>query len=206
MINVLEQLRIYGMEKLGRYYSQYRAIVLDPKPDDLNTGNIKVHIPRVQGGITSIARSKSFIGGPGFGCKFFAPHAGEIVWVEFENGNPTSPVWSYHTWGKDECPKDLQDIHTCGIVTPNGNKFLIQETEDSNKVSILINGGTTIEIEDDKMTINGGKNKGLVNIESLREFIQAVSKDLLVAKSGTNVAQWMATDMATKLEDSNVTH
>ena len=49
MINVLEQLRIYGMEKLGRYYSQYRAIVLDPKPDDLNTGNIKVHIPRVQG-------------------------------------------------------------------------------------------------------------------------------------------------------------
>ena len=56
------------------------------------------------------------------------------------------------------------------------------------------------------MTINGGNNKGLVNIESLRDFIQAVSKDLLVAKSGTNVAQWMATDMATKLEDPNVTH
>ena len=115
-------------------------------------------------------------------------------------------MWSYHTWGKDECPKDLQDIHTCGIVTPNGNKFLIQETEDSNKVSLLINDGTTIEIDGDKMTINGGNNKGLVNIESLRDFIQAVSKDLLVAKSGTNVAQWMATDMATKLEDPNVTH
>lgn len=202
----LEAIRIWGLEKLGRYYSSYRALVIDSNPDDKNTGNILVQVPRVQGGIKTIARAKPFIGGPGFGAKYFTPQPGEIVWVEFENGNPTKPLWSYHTWGDNECPEELQDIHTCGIITPNGNKILIQESvngEDS--LSVSINEGSILKIDKNTVTFNDGTNKGLVNIDELRNFIDAVSQDLVVAKSGTQVAKWMATGLP-KLEDSKIIH
>lgn len=200
----LEAIRIYGLEKLGRYYSRYRAIVLDPQPDEEHTGNILVQVPRVQGGMKIVARSKAFAGGPGFGRKYFTPQVGEIVWVEFENGNPTKPVWDYHTWANGECPEDLHGIHTCGLVTPNGNKVVITEGEDKDTLEIAIND-TNIKMSGDTITINGGENNGLVNIDVLRDFIDAVSKDLLVAKSGTNVAQWMASGLP-KLEDTKVVH
>ena len=200
----LEAIRIYGLEKLGRYYSKYRALVLDSQPDEEHIGNILVQVPRVQGGMKIVARAKDFSGGPGFGRKYFTPQPGEIVWVEFENGNPTKPLWSYHTWAKEECPEELHGIHTCGLVTPNGNKVVITESDDKDTLAIAIND-TTIEMSGDTITINGGKNKGLVNIEELRNFIYAVSKDLLVAKSGTNVAQWMGTGLP-KLEDTKVVH
>lgn len=202
----LEAIRIWGLEKLGRYYSSYRALVIDSHPDDDNIGNIIVQLPgRVQGGMKIKARAKQFRGGPGFGAKYFTPQPGEVVWVEFENGNPTKPLWSYHTWAQDECPEDLKDIHTCGIVTPNGNKVLIEESEDGDSMSVTINGGSSIRVEKDKITFNKGDNKGMVNIDQLRSFIDAVSKDLLAAKSGTNVASWMASDLP-KLEDTSITH
>lgn len=200
----LEAIRIYGLEKLGRYYSRYRALVLDSQPDDKNIGNILVQVPRVQGGMKIIARTKAFAGGPGFGCKYFTPQPGEIVWVEFENGNPTKPLWDYHTWGETECPKELQDTHTCGLVTPNGNRVVITEGESKDTLEVVIND-TSIKLEGDKIVINKGDNKGLVNVEAIRGFIDAVSKDLLIAKSGTNVARWMATDLL-KLEDTKVVH
>lgn len=200
----LEAIRTWGLEKLGRYYSSYRAIVIDSQPDDLHTGNILVHIPRVQGGMKIVARAKSFTGGPGFGRKYFTPQPGEIVWVEFENGNPTKPLWNYHTWGIDECPEELQGIHTAGLVTPNGNRVVITEREDKDTLEVVIND-TSIKIEGDTITINGGKNKGLINIDEFRSFVDAVSKDLLIARSGTNVSQWMATSLP-KIEDTKVLH
>ncbi len=200
----LEAIRIYGLEKLGRYYSKYRAVVPDSQPDEDHTGNILVQIPRVQGGMKIIARAKPFSGGSGYGSKYFTPQPGEIVWVEFENGNPTKPLWDYHTWAQGECPDELQGTKTCGLVTPNGNRVVITEGDDKDTLEVKIND-TSIKMTGDTITINDGKNKGLVNIDVLRDFIDAVSKDLLVAKSGTNVAQWMASGLP-KLEDTKVVH
>lgn len=205
MNNPFEVLRVWGLEKLGRYYSQYRAIVVDSKPDDKNIGDITVHIPRVQGGMKIIARSKASVGGPGYGKRFFLPHPGEVVWVEFQNGDPCQPLWSYHTWGIDECPEELKDLNTCGIVTPNGNKILINEGDKGDSLTITINEGSTIKIEKDVVTFNDGSNHGLVNIDKLKNFIDKVSLDLVAAKSGTNVSQWMSTELA-NLEDPKIVH
>lgn len=200
----LEAIRLWGLEKLGRYYSQYRAMVLDPHPDDSDTGNILVHIPRVQGGMKIVARSKSFIGGPGYGCRYFLPHVGEIVWVEFEGGNPTKPLWSFHTWGQNECPDDLKGRNVCGLVTPNGNRVIITEGEEKDTLEVQINN-TSLKLEGDTITFNGGNHKGIINVDKFRSFVDAVSKDLLIAKSGTYVSQWMATDLP-EIEDTKVLH
>lgn len=104
----LEAIRIWGLEKLGRYYSHYRAIVLNSQPDDLNTGNILVQIPRVQGGMKIVARAKTFAGGPGFGRKYFTPQPGEIVWVEFEMVIQPNPYGVIILGGKGNVQKNCR--------------------------------------------------------------------------------------------------
>lgn len=225
----LEAIRIWGLEKLGRYYSAYRAFVIDPQPDDKHIGNILVHIPRVQGGMKIIARAKQMYGGPGFGAKYFQPKAGEIVWIQFENGNPTKPIWSYHTWAENECPEELQDINTAGLVTANGIKVLLNEPESGdsslliqfpegpevsvNQDSVTITKdqsvikieGSSVSVNSEKVTFNDGQNGGLVNISILRDLITTLQKDLVLAKSGTNLASWIL-QHSFDLEDKKVTH
>ena len=63
-----------------------------------------------------------------------------------------------------------------------------------------------IEIMSGKLVeINGGKNRGVLNIAQFESFIQAVAKDLLAAMSGSQVSSWMASEMP-KMEDKNFTH
>ncbi len=33
------------------------------------------------------------------GFKYLAPKVGDIVFVTFEFGDPTKPLWEYHGWG-----------------------------------------------------------------------------------------------------------
>ena len=69
-----------GLESLGRYYSVYRAMVVNnTDPDHMN--RIKVAIPEVMGGIVLWAYSKGQHGSTGSGFKMMAPKNGDIVYI-----------------------------------------------------------------------------------------------------------------------------
>lgn len=146
-----------------------------------------------------------------YGAKAFTPRVGEIVWVEFEMGDPMRPVWSPFGWAIGEVPEEFKDNDTIGIITPNGNKVYLKEDGDllkvhiKQKVEIEIEDGTQIYMDKDKVEVNGGTNKQVMNIEYFKTFVEAVQKDLLVVMSGQNVSQWMATDLP-KLPDDKFTH
>lgn len=202
----LEILQTRGTEAIGRYYGTYRAIVLDNE-DGINVGKILVQIPFVQSGIEVWAYPKSIGGGLGYGFKYLMPPKGEFVWVEFEYGDPARPVWSYHPWALGEMPDELKSPNVIGLVTPKGHQIILDEENDT--FFLKLEGGASLKIEKDQITLVGqdgeSQNKGLVNIEPLRGFIQAVAKDLMVLGSGVNVSQWMAQDML-NLEDTKVIH
>ena len=83
-----------GLESLGRYYSVYRAMVVNnTDPDHMN--RIKVAIPEVMGGIVLWAYSKGQHGSTGSGFKMMAPKNGDIVYITFEYGDPSKPLWEY---------------------------------------------------------------------------------------------------------------
>ncbi len=210
MGNIVEKIQEFGIEFLGRYYSFYNGIVED-NDDLLKTGKLQVYVPSILGGIHIIAAQKSTFGSLGSGVKFLSPIIGDIVRIEFENGNLSMPVWSPSNWTQNEVPEELKPLDSVGFVTPNGNKVYLQDNDGiltiqvTGEAEIKVEDGKSIRVSKEKVEINGGENGGIVNISAIRSLITALQKDLLIAKSGANLAQWMAENMS-KLEDTNTTH
>lgn len=115
MASLEEKIVVEGIESLGRYYSNYRArVVNNDDPDDLN--RVKVAIPGINGGIILWAYPKGQHGGNQNGFKYLPPKIGDTVWVSFEQGDPSLPLWEYHSWAGEETPDDLKGPNRMGLL------------------------------------------------------------------------------------------
>jgi len=125
-----------GIEAIGRFYSTYRGIVITSNdPDSQN--KVCVHLPSILRGVEVWAYPKHQQGGPGSGFKWLSPREGSIVYVEFENGDPRHPLWSYHGWAIGEMPPDLDKPHVLGFITPKGNRIILDESESGVLTAII---------------------------------------------------------------------
>lgn len=210
--NLVEIIQRYGVEYIGRFYSVYRGVVTNNK-DDTGMNRLSLYIPSIQNGINVIALPKSTsFGSINYGIKLITPRIGEVVYVEFENGDPFKPLWSYHGWATGETPDDLKDNNSIGLVTPEGNKIYIKDIDGelyiqtNSKVNIsILDSDISITLDKDKVTVNDGSNNGVINIDKFRTFVDAVLKDLMMVTSGSNLSQWMATDYK-DIEDKKFIH
>jgi len=91
------------------------------------------------------------------------------------------------------------------IVNQEGKQQAILEYEVEKGFLYEDEFGNKIEAIKDVIQINGGKNRGVINIKQIESLIKALSADLLVAKSGSNLSQWMASEMPL-MEDKKLTH
>lgn len=189
-MSLASQISKRGLESLNRFYSIYRGIVKDNR-DPRNTNSLLVYIPEVLNGITVWAYAK---GQPGFaqwGGKFFTPNPGDVVYITFENGDASMPLWEYHGWADNECPYPLDKPGFAGIVTPQGNSIIIDEVHNTLKISfkgkVLINAAEDVVINSDTMVhlsgtkgvvINEGKNLGLIKIKELTDKLNKTIEEL----------------------------
>lgn len=209
-MDIRKLIQRYGLEYIGRFYSKYRAIVVENEDPD-KQGKLYIYIPSIFNGIKAWAYPVGLYGGPNTGFKYLTPPKGATVWVTFEKGDPLYPVWEYHGWFKDQLPEELDDVNTLGFVTPNGNKVYLKDVDGVLHINLqdgmefVVNEGTTIKIEGENTIINGGLNRGLVNIAQVESLAVAIMKDLTGLSSGTNLSKWMGQEMP-KMEDKKVTH
>ena len=125
------------------------------------------------------------------GFKFLAPKVGDIVFVTFEFGDPTKPLWEYHGWALNQIPSPLDGPNKMGIITPEGNVIVLDD--DNGKLTMYINGdiGVTakgnISIQaqgdvsvgsGDTVILNKGENQGVVNIKELTEKLNQTVQEL----------------------------
>lgn len=131
----IQNVRSFGLEYFGRYYSSYRGIVIDNK-DPNKEGRIIATVPMITGNepLPDWCYPKASVGGAKFGI-FHPPDIGSGVWIEFENGDILNPIYSGGWWatleeGGLELPADLQkDPPTAyGWYTSTGH-HLFFETE-----------------------------------------------------------------------------
>lgn len=197
-----------GLEYLGRYYSTYRAIVINNN-DELNMNRVHVYIPSVQNGIKIWALPKSAtIGGCFHGLKLTTPLVGEVVYIEFEGGDPLRPLWSYHGWATGETPDDLKDNNSIGLVTPEGNKIYIKDVDGelyiqtNSKVNISILEGPSLKMTQKGFTFNFGDDFSLK--KTLTQILDAILQLTVttgVGPSGTPINAQTFTDIKNSLDN-----
>ncbi|RKG63568.1 hypothetical protein D7W79_40120 [Corallococcus exercitus] len=97
---MIEQLLQQLIERTeSRYFGKYRGYVTNVS-DPLNLGRIQCVVPRLMGDVaTGWAMPCTPYAGPDQGL-FVVPDVGAGVWVEFEGGDLSQPIWSGMWWGQ----------------------------------------------------------------------------------------------------------
>jgi uncharacterized protein involved in type VI secretion and phage assembly len=160
MVEIMERLR-------SRFYGKYRGAVTEI--DDA-TLRIKAKVPAVLGEQpTGWCMPCVPYAGQGAGIAFI-PEAGAGVWIEFEGGDVSYPIWSGCYWRTGEQPEDATPAVKT-IVTKAGLKLLFDDengaieitdtndnvvTLDSAGVKISHGGSKTIEITSSSVKVNDG--------------------------------------------------
>ncbi len=188
-----------GLENLGRFYSSYRGIVIDNK-DPKNMGRLSVVVPQVSSRAIW-ATPKGLDGALQSGFKWLTPTEGQVVWVEYQLGDPSYPLWSYHAWANNEIPDDLKKTSNLGFVTPRGNKVIIEDVEshlylhivDSDSGNIVANidiskGKLTIETEEEiylksEAILLNGDSEGVPMSSKLVTRLNTIEDDINTLKT-----------------------
>jgi uncharacterized protein involved in type VI secretion and phage assembly len=136
----------------GRFYGKYRGQVTDIDDPD-NLGRIKAKVPRLLGdektGWALPAFPYAGTGGVGV---FAVPEVDAGVWVEFEGGDLSYPIWS-GTWftsgALPESAKPAQKV----LATKAGHKIVLDD--DGGSLEITDSNGNSIKMDSNGITIKG---------------------------------------------------
>lgn len=131
----------YGLEYFGRFYGTYRAFVANNE-DPENMNRLQLIIPTLNP--TAIdetwAWPQNVMGGKNYGTQLL-PQKGDMVWVNFENGDPDYPTWKHAGYGEDELPEEFSSTRHYGFKTPGGTLLLINDNKDQEEILVRLNNG-----------------------------------------------------------------
>jgi hypothetical protein len=89
----------------GRYFGKYRGLVKDNK-DPLKLGRVQATVPAIPGMTVNWALPCAPYAGDQVGF-YTIPPVGALVWIEFEGGDPTYPIWSGCFWNTGQVPTEV---------------------------------------------------------------------------------------------------
>jgi uncharacterized protein involved in type VI secretion and phage assembly len=163
---MIEQLIIELVDRLrNRFYGKYRGSVTEVETG--GRGRIKATVPAVLGKTVSGWCSPCVpYAGKNVGFAFL-PEVGSGVWIEFEGGDVSYPIWSGCYWRDGEIPTDAAADKKV-IRTASGHEITLDDggqsitladangntvTLDSNGIT-LVSGGSKVVIDSSKVDIN----------------------------------------------------
>jgi hypothetical protein len=133
----------------SRHYGKYRGLVRDVD-DPLKLGRIRASVPSVYGDQDSPwALPAVPFAGPAHGLVLL-PEVDDGVWIEFEAGDISRPVWTGFWWGSDEMP-DPQGEKVRRLVTPNG--LTLAMDDDQSTITLSHPGGAKITLTQSGITL-----------------------------------------------------
>jgi uncharacterized protein involved in type VI secretion and phage assembly len=164
----LEQMVVeLAAQSRERFYGKYRGVV-SSNDDRENLGRLRAKVPEIYGEQESpwalpcapyAGRDKGW---------YAVPAEGSGVWIEFEAGDPSRPIWVGGWWARNELPQDQKKSKT-------KPPLKIMRTEQ----------GLVLAMDDDKKTItlSDSDGKNFMTIEVNRGLIklQATTKVVVEA-------------------------
>ncbi len=152
-----ENILVKLIEKVeNRYYGKYRGFVTDNNdPDGL--GRIKAKVPQLLGNQETGWCLPCLPYGGAKEQGFFAlPEVNSGVWIEFEGGDISYPIWSGTWWSAEEVPESAP-VAKKVLKTKNGHKVIIDD--DNDVIEITHKNGSNVKIDSESVLLEkGSKN------------------------------------------------
>ncbi len=142
----------------NRYFGVYRGIVTD-NGDPTSRGRLRVRVPAVLGELETWAMPCVPYAGQGVGF-YSLPEPDTGVWVMFEAGDPSYPVWTGFFWADGELPDPggaAVKIWKTGKLTlridDDADEMLLQTTSESK---VILNNQVKAESGGATHTVGSG--------------------------------------------------
>jgi uncharacterized protein involved in type VI secretion and phage assembly len=136
-----------------QYFGKYRGLVVDNADPD-NRARIKVHVPSVTGPdeVSHWAEPCLPFGGLADQGLFMVPEIGAQVWIEFEEGNVSKPIWTGTTWQQSaDVPSEAADAspQMRQLKTPSGHSLEFNDTEGDEEIRLYHPADAELKIDKD---------------------------------------------------------
>ena len=174
----------------GRFFGKFRGRVTNNQ-DPQNVGRIKAQVPDVLREVeTGWALPAAPYAGNGVGV-YTIPAVDASVWIEFEAGDVSRPIWTGCFWGSGQLPKD----ETSSATSPD--KKIIR-TEQGLLLS-FDDGGKTISLSDSNGSnlIKFQVNQGQIKMQAATKVVVEAPQIELVQNAthplvfGDNLLQYL---------------
>jgi uncharacterized protein involved in type VI secretion and phage assembly len=138
------------------FYGKYRATVTDNDDPD-QSGRVKVKVPALFDDDETDWANPCVPYAPSSHGFFVMPEVGDMVWVEFEGGDPSRPIWTGAWWTQGNAPglKPAQKQ----FETNGGQHILLDDTDGSMQIEIKDGNGNTVTLSSDGITLSRGSVK-----------------------------------------------
>jgi uncharacterized protein involved in type VI secretion and phage assembly len=180
-----ERVARYIERNEGKYWGKCRGLVVD-RSDPEQLGRLRLKVPSIFGTAdTGWASPASPYAGADIGF-FFLPQVGDMVWVEFEEGELDHPIWSGGSWARpgnqSELPAEAKPSYAdqAVIKTKSGNVIVLSDAAGAERITIRAKSGCEIVIDPtsnkvmiqaDEVLIRGGKD---VEELATKTFVQTI--------------------------------
>lgn len=173
----------------NRYFGKYRGVV-EKNTDDTNRGRLLVTVPAVLEDLKVWAMPCVPYAGDGVGF-YSLPKPETGVWIEFEGGDPSYPIWTGCFWGDNERPKNEKGTAAVpSLKIMRSEKGLMVTLDDSGQVITLSddNGSNLlkIKVQQGQITVKGARK---VVVEAPQ--IELVENAMHPVVFGDNLLQYL---------------
>ena len=144
----------------NRFLGKYRGRVVDNE-DPLRIGRITAQVPDVLGDEASTWALPCLPFTGQAAGQFVLPEKGAGVWIEFEQGDPSFPIWTGCWYGEAaELPpdvrKELPGSHPVVIETEGKHKIVMSDVPGGTGILLKAPGGAYVQIDEKGVVINSG--------------------------------------------------
>ena len=157
----------------NKYYGKYRGKVTDNQ-DPKTLGRIRAKVPELIGDQeTGWALPCLPYGGSKDTGLFIIPEKGSNVWIEFQGGDLSYPIWTGTWWAEsdsdgNEVPSEAQSTEPSVKIlkTKTGHMVELNDTEGQQKVVISNKDGSSIKLDSTGITISTDNDLSTIKLDT----------------------------------------
>lgn len=155
----------------NRYYGKYRGKITDTH-DPKQLGRLKAKVPELLGD-QEIGWALPCLpyGGTKDTGLFLVPEVGSNVWIEFESGNLSHPIWTGTWWSEpsgNEVPSEAQMTEpTVKILkTKAGHRIELHDSDGQEKILITNKDGSIVEMDYSGTVISSDNGRSSIKLDA----------------------------------------